>query len=99
MYQLARYVAKENAPGGYVLFPCLRDCAVTSVDEFLVLAKKLSMERSRRQEAQEMRRAEETRKTEQQKKRDIIENLRGERQGKYDILDEIRRFVDGDEGG
>ena len=100
IYHLTRYVSEENAPElVYARFPHLRACGVTSVDDFLALVNKFSMERNRRQEEEAMRKAEEAKKTGQQKVRDIIQNSRAERQTKCDILDETRRFVDGDERG
>ena len=100
IYHLAEYVSKENVSElAYSRFPHLRACGVTSVDEFLAQVNKLSIERSRRQEEEEIRKTEEVKKTGQQKVKDIIQNLRAERQVKCDILDEIRRFVDDDERG
>ena len=100
IYHLARYVSEENAPElAYVRFTCLRACGVTSVDDFLDLVHRLSMERNRRREEEQRRKAEESRKTGQQKGRDIIQNSRAESQTKCDILDETRRFVDDDERG
>ena len=70
---------------------------MTSIDEFFTLVNKLSIERNRRQEEEEIRKADEAKKTGQQKVNDIIQNLRTERQAESNILDDIRRFVDGDE--
>ena len=95
IYHLAKYVSEENCS----IFPHLRTCGVTSIDEFLALVNKLSIERNRRQEEEEIRKAEEAKKTGQQKVNDIIQNLRAERQAESNILDEIRRFVDGDKRG
>jgi len=98
MYHLARYVSEENAPEvAYAHFPHLRDCGVTSVDKFLEMARRLSVERSLKQEEKERQDREQAKEAGQQKVRDYIENLRKERKGRYNILDEIRRFVD-DEG-
>ena len=100
IYHLAKYVSEENASElTYSRFPHLRACGVTSVDEFLALVNKFSMERNRRQEEEERRKAEEAKKIGCQKVKDIIQNLRAERQTKGNILDEIRRFVDGNERG
>ena len=100
IYHLAKYVSEENASElTYSRFPHLRACGVTSVDEFLALVNKFSMERNRRQEEEERRKAEEAKKIGQQKVKDIIQNLRTEGQTKCNILDEIRRFVDGNERG
>lgn len=98
IYHLTRYVCEENDPErAYIPFPHLRACGLTSVNEFLTLINKLSMERNRRQEEEEIRKAEESKRAGQQKVTDIIQNFRADRQGKHDILEEIRRFVDGDE--
>jgi len=98
IYHLVKYVSEENtSEPAYACFPCLRACGVTSVDEFLAQVKKFSMERTRRQEEEEIRKTEDAKKTGQQKVKDIIQNLRTERQAESNILDDIRRFVDGDE--
>jgi len=100
IYHLIRYVCEENDPErAYVPFPHLHACGLTSVNEFLALVNKLSTERIRRQEEEEIRKAEEAKRAGQQKVTDIIQNLRAERQGNFNILEEIRRFVDGDERG
>lgn len=98
IYHLTKYVSEENMPElVYAHFPRLRSCGVTSVDEFLALVNKLSLERNRRQEEEEKRKANEAKETRQQKTKDFVQNLRAERQSESTILDEIRRFVDGDE--
>lgn len=100
IYHLAKYVSEENTSElTYSRFPHLRDCGVTSVDEFLAQVNRLSRERNRGQEEQEKQKADEAKEARQQKTRDIIQNLRAERQSESTILDEIRRFVDGDERG
>ena len=100
IYHLAKYVSEENtSEPAYSRFPHLRACGVTSIDEFLALVNKLSMERTRRQEEEEIRKVEDAKKAGQQKVKDIIQNLRAERQAESNILDDIRRFVDGDERG
>jgi len=100
IYHLTRYVSEENASDlTYSCFPHLRACGVTSVGEFLTLVNKFSMERNRRQEQEEMRKAEEDKKTGPQKVKDIIQALKTERQAESNILDETRRLVDGDERG
>lgn len=97
MYHLVKYVSEKNAPGGYVWFPHLCECGVTSVEDFLATARQMNRERNFRQEEEEIRKVEEAKKTGQQKVRDIIQNLRAERKAKYNVLDEIRGFIDGDE--
>jgi len=100
IYHLARYVSEENDSGlTYSCFPHLRACGVTSVDEFLARVNKLSIERTRRQEEEEIRKAEDAKKTGQQKVKDIIQNLRTKRQAESNILDETSRLVDGNERG
>ncbi len=95
MYHLAKYVSEKNAPERvYASFSHLRDCGVTSVDEFLAMAGRLNAERTLRQDEERRREREEAKEAGQHKVRDIIEKLRKGREGRYNILDEIKRFID-----
>ena len=96
MYHLAKCVSEKNVPERvYAWFPHLRDCGVTSVDEFLAMAGRLNAERTLRQDEEEKREREEAKEAGQQKVRDFMEKLRKGREGRYNILDEIKKFVDG----
>lgn len=94
MYHLVGYVSEENDPAGFILFPHLRDCGVTSL-EFLWTARELNTERRLKQEEKEKQEHERKSEEVERRKRCIIEELGGRKS--YDVLDEIRRMVD-DEG-
>ena len=95
MYHLARYVSEENSKERFTMFPRLRDCGVTSTDEFLSIAGRMNAKRTRKQEENERREREEEKAKGQQKVQDFMERMRKQRG--YDILEDIRRMV-GDEG-
>ena len=93
IYHLAKYVSEKNAPGGYVWFPHLRDCVVTSVEDFLATAGQMNSERSLRQEEEVKRQREQAKEATEQKARDYMQRLKGQR--RYNILYEVRRMMEG----
>lgn len=94
IYHLAKYVSEKNAPGGYAWFPHLRDCGVSSIDDYLVAARQADSERGFRQEEAEKRQKEQAKQETEQKVRDNMGRMKGQR--RYDVLDEAQRIMEGE---
>jgi hypothetical protein len=93
IYHLGEYVSEKNAPGGYVWFPHLRDCGLTSLDDFIATAGQMNSERYIRQEEEEKHQKKQAKEAAEEKVRDYMQRLREQR--RYEVLDEVRRLIEG----